>query len=202
MVDTRREELAMSVLVLGLVIFLGAHSVRIFADSWRTRQIGRIGEMGWKGGYATVSAVGLVLTIWGYGIARRDPVVLWTPPVWAPHLAGLLTLIAFILFIAAYVPRNHFKGWVHHPMALSAAVWALAHLLANGTLNAVILFAAFLVWAVLAYRAARRRDSALGSVYPAGTWAKDGVAVLGGAVAWIVFGFWLHGWLIGVRPLG
>jgi uncharacterized membrane protein len=202
LVDTRREELAMSVLVLGLVIFLGAHSVRIFADSWRTRQIGRIGEMGWKGGYATVSAVGLVLTIWGYGIARRDPVVLWTPPVWAPHLAGLLTLIAFILFIAAYVPRNHFKGWVHHPMALSAAVWALAHLLANGTLNAVILFAAFLVWAVLAYRAARRRDSALGSVYPAGTWVKDGVAVLGGAVAWIVFAFWLHGWLIGVRPLG
>ena len=192
----------MSVLVLGLVIFLGAHSVRIFAESWRTRQIARLGAMGWKGAYATVSAVGLVLVIWGYGIARRDPVVLWAPPVWAPHLAGLLTLIAFILFLAAYVPGNHFKAWVKHPQALSAALWAFAHLLANGTLNAVVLFAAFLVWAVLAYRAARRRDLASGVVYPAGAVVKDGITVVGGAVAWVVFAFWLHGWLIGVRPLG
>jgi uncharacterized membrane protein len=166
----------MSVLVLGLVIFLGAHSVRIFADPWRTRQIARLGEMGWKGAYSVVSAVGLALLMWGYGIARRDPVVLWTPPVWAPHLAALLTLIAFILFLAAYIP--------------------------GGTLNAVVLFAAFLVWGVLAYFAARRRDLALGAVYPAGTLGKDGIAVVGGAVAWVVFAFWLHGWWIGVRPLG
>ena len=192
----------MSVLVLGLVIFLGAHSVRIFADPWRTRQIARLGEMGWKGAYSVVSAVGLALLMWGYGIARRDPVVLWAPPVWAPHLAALLTLIAFILFLAAYIPGNHFKAWVKHPMALSAAFWAFAHLLANGTLNAVVLFAAFLVWGVLAYLAARRRDLALGVVYPAGTVARDGIAVVGGAVAWVVFAFWLHGWWIGVRPLG
>jgi uncharacterized membrane protein len=192
----------MSVLVLGLVIFLGAHSVRIFADPWRTRQIARLGEMGWKGAYSVVSAVGLALLMWGYGIARRDPVVLWTPPVWAPHLAALLTLIAFILFLAAYIPGNHFKAWVKHPMALSAALWAFAHLLANGTLNAVVLFAAFLVWGVLADFAARRRDLALGAVYPAGTLGKDGIAVVGGAVAWVVFAFWLHGWWIGVRPLG
>ena len=192
----------MSVLVLGLVIFLGAHSVRIFADPWRTRQIARLGEMGWKGAYSVVSAVGLALLMWGYGIARRDPVVLWTPPVWAPHLAALLTLIAFILFLAAYIPGNHFKAWVKHPMALSAALWAFAHLVANGTLNAVVLFAAFLVWGVLAYFAARRRDLALGAVYPAGTLGKDGIAVVGGAVAWVVFAFWLHGWWIGVRPLG
>jgi uncharacterized membrane protein len=192
----------MSVLVLGLVIFLGAHSVRIFAERWRTRQIARLGEMGWKGAYSVVSAVGLVLLIWGYGVARRDPVVLWAPPVWAPHLAALLTLIAFILFLAAYIPGNHFKAWVKHPMALSAALWAFAHLLANGTANAVVLFGAFVVWGVLACLAARRRDAALGVVYPAGTLARDGIAVVGGAVAWVVFAFWLHGWWIGVRPLG
>jgi uncharacterized membrane protein len=192
----------MSVLVLGLVLFLGVHSVRIFAESWRTRQIARLGEKGWKGAYSVVSAVGLVLIIWGYGIARRDPVVLWAPPVWAPHLAALLTLIAFIFFLAAYVPGNHFKAWVKHPQALSVGFWAFAHLLANGTLNAVVLFGAFLVWALLAYFAARRRDLASGVVYPVGTLARDGVAVVGGAVAWVVFAFWLHGWWIGVRPLG
>jgi uncharacterized membrane protein len=161
-----------------------------------------MGEKPWKGAYSVVSAVGLVLIIWGYGIARRDPVVLWVPPVWAPHLAALLTLIAFILFLAAYIPGNHFKPWVRHPQALSVGLWAFAHLLANGTLNAIVLFGAFLVWGVLAYRAARRRDLALGAVHPAGTLARDGVAVVGGAVAWIVFAFWLHGGLIGVRPLG
>ncbi|SIO05456.1 NnrU family protein [Paraburkholderia phenazinium] len=192
----------MSVLVLGLVIFLGVHSVRVFAESWRTRQIARLGEKGWKSAYALASAVGLVLVIWGYGIARRDPVVLWAPPVWAPHLTALLTLIAFILFLSAYIPATHFKAWVHHPMALSAVLWAFAHLLANGTLNAVVLFGAFLVWALLDYRAGRRRDLALGQVYPAGTLAKDAIAVVGGAVAWAVFAFWLHAWLIGVRPLG
>jgi uncharacterized membrane protein len=192
----------MSVLVLGLVIFLGVHSVRIFAESWRTRQIARMGEKPWKGAYSVASAVGLALIIWGYGIARRDPVPLWTPPVWAPHLAGLLTLLAFILFLAAYIPANHFKAWVRHPMALSVGLWAFAHLLANGTLNAVVLFAAFLVWSVLDYLAARRRDLALGVDYPDGTMGKDAITVVGGAVAWVVFAFWLHGWWIGVRPIG
>jgi uncharacterized membrane protein len=178
----------MSVLVLGLVIFLGVHSVRIYAESWRTRQIARIGEKPWKGAYSLASALGLALIIWGYGIA--------------PHLAALLTLIAFVLFLAAYVPGNHFKAWVKHPQALSVGLWALAHLLANGTLNAVVLFAAFLVWGVLDYRAARRRDLALGLVYPAGTVGRDVIAVVGGAVAWVLFAFWLHGWWIGVRPFG
>jgi uncharacterized membrane protein len=192
----------MSVLVLGLVIFLAVHSVRIFAEPWRTRQIARLGEKRWKSIYSLASAVGLILIIWGYGIARRDPVLLWAPPVWAPHLAALLTLIAFILFPAAHIPGNHFKVWLKHPMVVAVGLWAFAHLLANGTLNAVILFGAFLVWAVVDYLAARRRDLALGVAYSGGSLAKDGMAVVSGLVVWIVFVFWLHGWWIGVRPLG
>jgi uncharacterized membrane protein len=192
----------MSVLVLGLVIFLGVHSVRIFAEPWRTKQIARMGEKGWKGLYAVASAVGLVLIVWGYGIARRDPVVLWARPVWAPHLTALLTLIAFVLFLAAYIPGNHFKAWVKHPLVVSVGLWAFGHLLANGTLNAVVLFAAFLVWAVVDYFAARRRDAVSGVVYPAGSLSKDLIAVVGGGVVWVLFAFWLHGVLIGVRPLG
>lgn len=192
----------MLVLVLGLVIFLSAHSVRVYAESWRTRQIARLGEKGWKGVYSVVSAVGLVSIVWGYGVARRAPDVLWVPPVWAAHLAGLLTLIAFILFVAAYVPANHFKAWVRHPMALSAALWAFAHLLANGTLNAVVLFGAFLVWGVVDYAAARRRDGVLGAVYPAGVLSRDLLAVFVGVVVWGLFVGWVHVWLIGVRPMG
>jgi uncharacterized membrane protein len=192
----------MTVLILGLVIFLGLHSIRIFAEDWREARIARIGEKRWKGTYSIVSVIGLVLVIWGYGIARREPVVLWSPPVWAPHLAALFTLLAFILFPAAHMRGNHFKSLLKHPMVIGVGLWAFAHLVANGTLNALVLFGAFLVWAIVDYAAARRRDRAQQIVYPDGTLSRDVMAVVAGAIAWFVFAFFLHGWLIGVRPLG
>lgn len=192
----------MLVLVLGLVVFLGSHSVRIFADPWRTRQIERLGEKRWKFLYSAASLAGFVLIIWGYGMARREPVVLWAQPVWAVHLAALLTLLAFILFPAAHIPGNHFKAWVKHPMVVGVGLWAFAHLVANGTLNAMVLFGAFLVWAMVDCVAALRRDAALGVVYPAGVLSKDLMAVVSGGVVWVMFVLWLHGWLIGVRPFG
>ncbi|MBP0588582.1 NnrU family protein [Paraburkholderia sp. LEh10] len=192
----------MSVLILGLLLFLGQHSIRIFAEDWRKARIEKMGEKGWKSAYSVVSIIGLVLVIWGYGIARREPVVLWSPPAWAPHLAAVLTLVAFILFPAAHAPGNHFKALVKHPMVIGVALWAFAHLLANGTLNAVVLFGAFLVWALVDFAAARRRDRAEGVVYPSGTLSRDVMPVVAGVIAWIVFAFFLHGWLIGVKPMG
>jgi uncharacterized membrane protein len=191
----------MPLLILGLLIFLGSHSIRIFAEDWRKARIARMGEKNWKLAYSVVSIIGLVLMVWGYGIARREPVVLWSPPAWAPQLAAVLTLVAFILFPAAYVRGNHFKTLFKHPMALSIVLWALAHLLANGTLNAVLLFGAFLVWALLDFAAARRRDRVDGIVYPDGTLSRDVIPVVVGVVAWIAFAFFLHGWWIGVKPM-
>ena len=91
----------MTVLILGLLIFLGAHSVRIVAEPWRAAQIARVGPMGWKGLYSLASAVGLALIVWGYGMARGQPVVLWTPPIWARHVTASLTVLAFVLLAAA-----------------------------------------------------------------------------------------------------
>lgn len=189
-------------LLLGLALFLGVHSVRIVADGWRTQTVARWGEMPWKGLYSLVSAVGLALIIWGYGLARQQPVALWMPPIGMRHAAALLTLIAFVLLAAAYVPRNAFKARLHHPMVLAVKVWALAHLLSNGTLADVLLFGSFLLWAVLDFRAARQRDRALGTAYPPGTAAGTAGAVVVGVVAWLGFALWAHAWLIGVAPLG
>jgi uncharacterized membrane protein len=190
----------MTLLILGLILFLGVHSVRIFAEPWRSAQIAQRGEGAWKGLYSVVSIVGFGLLIWGYGQARQQPMMIWPPQLWARHLAALLMLFAFILLAAAYVPRNNVRYWVHHPMVLGVKVWALAHLLANHTLHDVLLFGSFLVWAVLNFRAARQRDRAAGTVYPAGTAAATGITVVAGVVAWAVFAFWAHGLLIGVRP--
>lgn len=192
----------MSILIVGLLVFLGAHSIRVFAEDWRTARIARMGEKGWKAAYSIVSIIGLGLVIFGYGLARREPVVLWSPPAWAPHLAGVLTLAAFVLFPATYVPRNHFKAVLKHPQALSVALWALAHLLANATLHAIVLFGAFFVWALVVFIAARQRDRAAGTVYPDGTFSRDVIPVVVGVVAWVVFAFYLHERWIGVRPMG
>jgi uncharacterized membrane protein len=118
------------------------------------------------------------------------------------HLAGLLTLLSFVLLAAAYVPGNSIKARVHHPMVLGVKVWALAHLLANATLADAVLFGSFLLWAVLSFRAARARDRAAGTVYPPGRLGPTLVTVLVGGLAWAAFAFWAHGWLIGVRPFG
>jgi uncharacterized membrane protein len=176
------------ILILGLVIFLGLHSIRIFAEDWRNATRARIGANAWKGLYSVVSVTGFLLIVWGYSVARQAPVAIWVPPPFTRHIAALLAVIAFIFMAAAYIPRNSIKARLHHPMTLGVKTWALAHLLANGTLHDIVLFGSFLAWAVLLFAASRRRDAANGVTVAAG---------VGGAVA---FALWLHAPLIGVRP--
>jgi uncharacterized membrane protein len=193
---------AMTVLLLGIVLFLGVHSVRLVADGWRSRTVASLGEGPWKGLYSLASLAGFALLVWGYGMSRATPVVLWVPPPWTRHAAALLMLVSFVLLVATYLPRNGIKARVHHPMLLAVKVWALAHLLANGTLADVLLFGAFGVWAILLFRSSRRRDRAAAIVYPEGTAVATVLTVFIGGLAWIVFAFWAHAALIGVRPFG
>lgn len=191
----------MTLLIVGLVLFLGVHSVRIFADGWRSRMMARLGEKGWKGLYSLVSIAGFVLLIYGFGLARQQAVLLYVPPLWLRHLNALFTLIAFVLIAAAYVPRSHFKAKLGHPMLAGVKTWAFGHLLATGMLHDVVLFGAFLLWAVVDFVVSRRRDRVNGTVYPAGTLRGDVVAVVVGVVGWAVFAFALHGRWIGVNPM-
>ncbi len=192
----------MTLLILGLVIFLGLHSVRIFAEGWRLRQRQRVGENAYKGVYSLLSVLGFVLIIYGYGQARLEPVLLWSTPLWTRHLAALLTLPAFVLLVAAYVPGNRLKAALGHPMLLGVKLWALAHLVANNTLADLLLFGGFLVWAVLCFRTARARDRAAGVARTAGRTGPTLVAVVLGLAAWAGFAFWAHQVWIGVRPFG
>ena len=190
----------MPLLIAGIVIFFGTHSVRVFADDWRTRQIAARGERSWKGLYSLASAVGIVALGWGYAQTLKAPVAVWSPPGWTHPITSALVLIAFVLFAAAYVPGTRIKAKIGHPMAAGVKTWAFAHLLSNGNLGDVLLFGAFFIWSIFAFAAARRRDRAAGITYPAGPVSSDIKAVAAGLVAWLVFGFWLHGWLFGVRP--
>ena len=192
----------MTYLILGLVLFLGVHSIRVFANDWRNQTLARVGEKPFKGIYALLSLAGFVLLVWGYGQARQHGVMLWNPPVAMRHIAALLTLVAFVLLAAAYVPSNQIKAKLHHPMVLGTKVWALAHLLANGALADVVLFGGFLAWSVLLFAASRKRDRREQTVYAAGTAGATAITVAIGVAAWGVFAFWLHRVLMGVSPFG
>jgi uncharacterized membrane protein len=192
----------MTLLLVGLALFLGIHSVRIFAEGLRTSGVASMGPLGWKAVYSIISIAGLIFIAYGYGLAREAPVDLWAPPVWTRHLASLLTLPVFVLIAAAYVPGTHIKAALGHPMILGVKAWALAHLLSNGRLADVVLFGAFLVWAILDYRAARKRDRQQGVTYRAESVVRDVAAVAIGLAAWAAFAMVLHGPLIGVRPFG
>ena len=189
-------------LVLGLILFLGIHSARVFAEPARQRFLAQRGELAWKGVYSAVSLLGFVLILQGYGQARQAPVVLWVPPLGLSHVSGLLMLGSFILLASAYVPGNALKARLGHPMTLAVKVWALAHLLCNGNLADVLLFGGFLLWSVAVFRAARARDRVQPAAPVSTSAARTALVVALGVLAWAAFAFWAHALLIGVRPFG
>ena len=200
----------MAWLILGLVLFLGAHSVRIFADDWRSRTIEAWGEKAFKGVYALVSLAGFYALIVGYSEARMQPFVIWQPPTATRHISVLLMLFASILLVATYIPRNHFKLRMGHPMILSVKVWALSHLLANGNLADLVLFGTFLAWSVLIFRVSRARDRANAAAQsmeelaqaPQAKLTATLAAFVLGALLWASITFHLHALVVGISPMG
>lgn len=190
----------MALLILGLIVFLGVHSIRMLVPAWRELQLRRRGELAWKGIYSLVSLLGFALIVYGYGEARLNPVFIWQPPLWTRHIAALLMLIAFICIAAAYIPGNIIKTKIGHPMLAGVKTWALAHLITNGTLADIILFGSFLIWAVLQFRANRQRDKTHGVVYAHLSITRDILVIVLGVGGAVVFALFLHQWLIGVRP--
>jgi uncharacterized membrane protein len=199
----------MTQLILGLILFLGAHSVRIWADGWRNQTIEAYGEKAFKSVYTLVSILGFYLLVVGYGEARLQTVALWNPPIFTKHISMLLMLLSSILLVATYIPRNHFKMRLGHPMVLSVKVWALSHLLANGNLADLVLFGSFLIWAVLNFRSARARDreqvqnpDAIEDAPLRPNLFATLIALFGGMALWALITFVLHAKLVGVAPMG
>ena len=189
----------MTLMLIGLLVFIGAHSLRILAPDWRDARVASLGANPWKAIIGTLSIIGFVLMIWGYGQARQQAVMLWNPPVGLRHSVALFTLPAFILLVAAYLPGNHFKSRLGHPMVIGVLLWAFAHLLVKGQLHAVILFGSLLLWSILSLRAALRREPPSRAK---SSLARTLLAVAIGAFVWAVFAFYLHARWIGVAPFG
>jgi uncharacterized membrane protein len=189
-------------LIVGLVLFLGVHSVRIVAPEFRQSQIEARGLNAWKGMYTAASLLGFLVLVWGYGQARLDPVVFWVAPAWVSHVVLLAMLFAMIFLVASQVPAGKIKAAVKHPMLLAVKIWALVHLLANGDLASLFLFGGFLAWAVVDRISEKKRlQAGLTSNPVAGPIKWDLVSVVGGLALYVAFVIWLHRWFFGVSPI-
>ncbi|CAN7327350.1 NnrU family protein [Ensifer adhaerens] len=192
----------MAILVLGIILFLGLHLIRVVAPGFRAGVIERRGKGTWMGIYAILSLIGLCLIIYGFGQARSETGMLYDPPVFMRHIALLLMLFAFIFLAAGFLPAGRIAVAVKHPQVLSIKVWALAHLLANGETSSVLLFGSFLAWAVILRISLKRRERAGERVLPVFKSASNDVlAIIIGLVAYVLFVWKLHEWLIGVAPV-
>jgi uncharacterized membrane protein len=189
----------MMLLIAGLVIFLGIHSISIVMPGARDRWVAALGANAWRGVYSLIALAGFVLIIYGYGIARQSPQVLYSPPPWLHRVALLLMLPAFPLLFATYLP-GRIRTAVKHPMLVAVKTWALAHLLANGMLADVLLFGGFLAWAVADRISLKRRASRPVSGLPPSPW-NDAIAIVGGLAVYAFTLCCLHRLLIGVPLL-
>jgi uncharacterized membrane protein len=189
----------MLLLIAGLVLFLGIHSLSIVNEPLRDRLAQRLGVVGWQAIYAIIAIAGLILIIQGYAAARLEPVLLYAPPAWLRHASMLLLLPVFILLLAAYLP-GRIRAATKHPMLLATKIWAFAHLLSNGMLHDVVLFGAFLAWAVVDRISMKRRVQ---RPLPGAKASKlnDAIAVVAGLILYVWFVKQGHVWLIGVAPV-
>lgn len=185
-------------LLAGLVIFLGSHLFLVLARQRVDALKARLGANTWRGIHSVLALVGLGLIIYGFGLSRAAPVFLWQPPLWTPHVAALFSALAMFLLVATLVPGNHLKVKLGHPMYAAIKLWAFAHLLANGRLGDVLLFASFLAWSVIGFTRSRRRDRAQGASHGDAAWSRTLAVLAGGIVLTFAIVHSLHHILIGV----
>ncbi len=186
----------MPILIAGLIAFFGVHTISIVNRPLRDRIVARIGEGPWRGLYSLVALGGFAAIVWGYGLARQSPTIVYAPPLWARHVTLLLMVPVFPLLLAAYLP-GRIRTATKHPMLFATKLWALGHLLSNGALADLLLFGAFLAWAGVDRVSLKRR----GAKPPAGLTSSsrnDAVAVVVGLALYVAFVLGGHFHVIGV----
>jgi uncharacterized membrane protein len=190
----------MGILIIGLAVFLGAHSVSIVNPGWRDRVVARVGVRAWQAIYSVIALVGLLLIVHGYGVARAASTILYVPPLWLRDVTAVLMLAVFPLLLATYLP-GRIQRTVKHPMLLAVKIWALAHLLANGSLADVVLFGSLILWAGADRMSVKRRAPRRVPGAPPAPW-NDAAAIVAGLGLYAAFVLDLHQRLFGVSPLG
>lgn len=182
---------------LGVIVWSVVHAIPSLAPGLRASLIERLGENGYKIGFALAIVGSIVLMVVGWRSAVAD--IVYEPPAWGRHLAMLLMLIAFLLFAFSH-GKGNLKRFIRHPQLTAVAVWAIGHLLANGDSRSVVLFGVLGIWALIEMALINRRDGAPVLPEPR-PWSAEAKPVAIGVIIYVVF-LLLHPYLFGVSPIG
>jgi uncharacterized membrane protein len=194
--------MGLAIMIIGLAVFLGSHTL-VTLRPQRAAVVERVGEGPYKGLFALLSLVGILLIGYGFALYRANGYIdIWMPPRWTRHVTELLVWPAIIAIVAAYIP-SEIKRVLKHPMLVGVKLWAVAHLVSNGDLGSIILFGSILAWAVYDRISLKRRtDAPAPAVVTGGGYRNDFIVVVVGTLVYFVLGFWFHPWVIGVPVFG
>lgn len=181
----------MWLLILGFVLFLGAH-LSPGVLGLRAALVDRLGEKRFLKFYIAMSVSGMVCIIAGKAIA---PVVdVWSPPLWAPKVTLGFVAVGFVLLTALLLPTN-IRRLTRNPMLWGITFWSAGHLLANGDLASMILFGGFGAYALISIWSLTRRGAQESPARYA--WWQDAVALVAALAAFAVV-LQIHPYLFGV----
>ena len=172
----------MHLLILGLLMWTFIHLFPSVAKCTRGLIISKIGIGPYKGLFAILIVLSVVLIVLGWRSIEPDDV--YVPQNWGRHVTFLLVLLTFILFVAARRATN-IKRFLRHPQLTGLVLWSIGHLLDNGDNRSLILFSWLGVWAILEMILISRRE---------GEWIKpervsvknDVITVMGGCILYSV----------------
>jgi uncharacterized membrane protein len=191
----------MGVLVIGLVLFIGAH-VFVTFRAQRDAVVARIGEWPYKGVMALVSLIGIILIAYGFGAYRATSWIdVWYPPRWTFYITQILMWPASICVVAAYSRGNIWRK-LKHPMLVGVKTWAVAHLISNGDLGSIVLFGSFLAWAVYDRITLKRRTDPGAPPIPVGGHRNDVIALVIGTILYLALGLVFHPMVVGIPVFG
>ena len=163
----------MTLLVLGILIWVVVHLFKRVAPEARARMDARLGKGPARGVTAALLLLATLLIVIGF---RRAPfVAVYDPPSWGIHLNNLMMLGAVALLGAGH-SKGVARTWLRHPMLTAVVVWALAHLLVNGDRASLVLFGAMGLWAVAEMALISAREPA---------WVRPAPGTTAGTVRWI-----------------
>jgi uncharacterized membrane protein len=192
--------MGLAILILGLIVFLATHLFVTMREA-RAAAIAKLGLNTYRVLFSIVSLGSLALIVWGFAQYRaHEWIQVWSPPGFMRHVALALMLPASIVLVAYFIP-SRIKAWTKHPQLLAVKIWALAHLLANGDLAAILMFGVILGWAVYARIAAKKRGD-MGFTTPPAGWTNDVIVVVIGIVVYLALGYAFHPAVIGVPVFG
>ncbi len=146
----------MTMLIAGVALFILLHLFPVVLSDTRDTLKASLGSNVYRALFALCALGSVLLIIFGWRSAI--PEVIYNPPLGLRHPAMLLVVIAFIFLVSSHFKRTRIRKYIRHPQLTAIAIWAFAHLLANGDSRSVILFGGFLLWSVVSIVLINRRD--------------------------------------------